>query len=129
MALQVLSTRQGFFSLGKSHWLSFEAFGGGGGGFSMVTCVEPWAVRPRESVQVAPTVTLPGATLEVFNVAEVPLPETFPLLAVQFATETGTLSGLVQVAERLTVPPAWRLVGLAETEMLGGFLGGNGLMV
>jgi hypothetical protein len=40
MALQVLSTRQGFFSLGKSHWLSLAAFGGGGGGFSTVACVE-----------------------------------------------------------------------------------------
>src|SRR5580693_9216247 len=40
IALQVLSTRQGFFSLGKSHWLSLAAFGGGGGGFSNVAWVE-----------------------------------------------------------------------------------------
>src|SRR6202795_2305671 len=65
MALQVLSTRQGFFSLGKSHWLSLDAFGGGGGGFSTVTCVVAWPVRPRESVQVAPMLIVPGAAPSV----------------------------------------------------------------
>jgi len=40
IALQVLSTRHGFFSFGKSHWLSLLVLGGGGGGFSTVTCDE-----------------------------------------------------------------------------------------
>src|SRR6202043_2265628 len=49
MALQVLSTRHGFFGFGKSHWLSLLAFGGGGGGFSTVTCVDEFAFRPGQS--------------------------------------------------------------------------------
>src|SRR6202007_2119279 len=65
IALQVLSTRHGFFSFGKSHWLSLLAFGGGGGGFSTVTCDEEFAVSPRESVQVALTVIWSGAAAGV----------------------------------------------------------------
>ena len=129
MALQVLSTRQGFILFGKSHWLSLEAFGGGGGGFSIVTCVEPGVASPRESVQVAPTVIVPGDAPPVFSVAELPLPETLPLLAVQAPTVTGTPSGLVQFADKLTVPPPCKLVGLAEMEMEGGFFGGSGFTV
>src|SRR5258708_13052520 len=77
-ALQVLSTLQGFFSLGKSHWLSLEAWGGGGGGFSTITCVEPCAVRPRVSVAVAFTVIAPGAAPGVFKVARLSLPLLVP---------------------------------------------------
>ena len=78
---------------------------GGGGGFSSVTWVDACPVRPRESVQVAFTVTGPGGTPVVFRVAELPLPEIVPALEVQLATETGTPSGLVQLADRFTVPP------------------------
>src|SRR6201993_2252587 len=60
MALQVLSTRQGLFLFGKSHWLSLLAFGGGGGGFSTVTGADALLVKPRESVHVALTVIVPG---------------------------------------------------------------------
>jgi hypothetical protein len=65
----------------------------------------------------------------VFRVAEEPLPDTEPLLAVQVATETETLSGLMHLADKLTVPPTGTLVGLAEIEIVGGFFGGNGLIV
>src|SRR5580704_1855342 len=102
---------------------------GGGGGFSTVTSVEACAVRPRVSVQVAPTVMEPGDAPAVLSVAEPPPPETVPPLAVQLATETETLSGLVQLADKFTVPPACRLVGLAEIDIVGGFLGGNGFTV
>jgi hypothetical protein len=74
-------------------------------------------------------VTEPGAAPAVFRVADEPLPETAPLLAVQVATDTGTLSGLVQLADKLTVPPTGTLVGLAEIEIVGGFFGGSGLIV
>ena len=50
-------------------------------------------------------------------------------MEVQLATETGTLSGLVQFAVRLTSLPAATLAGLADSDMVGGFFGGNGLMV
>jgi len=71
----------------------------------------------------------PGDVPVVFSVAELPLPETVPPLAVQLPTETPTLSGLLQLADKFTVPPAYRLVGLAEIEMVGGFLGGSGFTV
>src|SRR5271157_548998 len=102
---------------------------GGGGGFSTVTWVEACPVRPRESVQVAPMVTGPAGTPAVLRVAELPLPETVPAVAVQLATETGTLSGLVQEAVTFTFPPVTTLAGLADKETAGGFLGGNGLTV
>src|SRR5205085_12199803 len=73
---------------------------GGRGGFSTVAVVDACPVSPRESVQVAVTVEPPGSRPAVFKVAELPLPETVPDVAVQFATETGTLSGLVQFAVR-----------------------------
>lgn len=80
-------------------------------------------------MQVALTVTAPGGIPAVLRVAELPLPEIVPAVEVQLATETGTPSGLVQEADRLTVPPATRLVGLADNDMVGGFLGGNGFTV
>jgi hypothetical protein len=86
-------------------------------------------LSPRESVQVAVTVTGPGGSPAVFRVAVVPLPETVPKLVVQFATDTGTLSGLVQLAERLTEPPGINWLGLADKLIVGGFLGGSGFTV
>jgi hypothetical protein len=65
----------------------------------------------------------------VFKVAELPLPETVPALAVQPPTETGTLSGLVQLADRFEVPPACTVDGLAERDTVGGFFGGNAFTV
>ena len=82
-------------------------------------------LRPRESEQLAFTVIVPGCVPVVFNVALPPLPETLPLLAVQFATVTGTLSGLLQVALNATVPPAWTEAGFAESDKVGGFFGGS----
>ena len=113
----------------RSHWLSFDAFGGGGGGFSTVTGVEACPVRPRESVQLAPTVIVPGDVPAVSSVAELPLPEMFPALAVQPETETGTPSGLVQLQVTVTLAPACTFVGLAEQLMVGGFFGGSGFTV
>ena len=95
----------------------------------MVTCVVACAFKSRESVQVAVTVTGPGGSPAVFNVAEVPDPETVPAVDVQLATDTGTPSGLVQFAERFTVPPGTSSDGLADRETVGGFLGGSGLIV
>src|SRR5579872_4753707 len=108
---------------------TISGFGGGGGGFCTATSVAACAVRPRESVQVAPTVMDPGDAPLVFRVAEDPLPETVPPVDVQLATVTGTPSGLVQLADKLTAPPGVTLVGLAEIDTVGGFFGGNGLMV
>jgi hypothetical protein len=71
----------------------------------------------------------PGEVPAVDNVADDPLPETLPPVEVQVATETGTLSGLVQFADKFTVPPGGRVVGLAEIDTVGGFFGGRGLMV
>src|ERR1700690_1240942 len=81
-------------------------------------------LRPRVSVQTALTVTVlaPGG---VFKVAVFPLPEMVPPVAVQFATVTGTESGLVQVQETLAVAPATTVDGFAEQLMVGGFLGGS----
>jgi hypothetical protein len=62
-------------------------------------------------------------------VAVPPLPETLPLLAVQLATEVETPSGLVQVQVMVALAPACTIDGLAEQLMLGGFFGGNGLIV
>src|SRR5580698_1337449 len=101
----------------------------GGGGFSSVTCVEAWPLSPRESVQVAVTVTGPAAAPAVLRVAELPPPETAPPVDVQLATVTGTPSGLVQEADRFTLPPMTRSVGLADSDMVGGFFGGNGFTV
>jgi hypothetical protein len=80
-------------------------------------------------VQVALTVIEPGDAPAVFSVAEPPVPVTVPPLDVQLETVTGTLSGLVQLADKFAVPPTGRLVGLAEMDMVGGFLGGSGFTV
>lgn len=69
----------------------------GGGGFSTISCVEAWPVRPRVSEQLALTVTLPGDAPAVLNVAVLPAPESEPLEAFQFETETATPSGLLQL--------------------------------
>ena len=95
----------------------------------MVICDDACAARPRESVQTALTVTGPGDKPAVFRVAELPVPETVPALAVQLATETGTPSGLVHAAVRFTIPPGANSVGFADTDIVGGFFGGRGLMV
>jgi len=97
--------------------------GGGGGGFSTVTELEVEAVKPRESVQVAPIVMGPDEAPVVFRVAEFPLPEMLPPLAVHPPTVTGTLSGLVQLQVMVAEVPAWTDDGLAEQEICGGFSG------
>jgi len=99
--------------------------GGGGGGFSTVTWVEVVAVKPRESVQVALTVMAPAGAPVVSRVAELPVPETVPADAVQPPTVTGTLSGLVQVQERLEDVPACTVVGFAVQDIVGAFFGGS----
>jgi hypothetical protein len=125
MALQVLSTRHGFALLGYWHSFSLLACGGGGGGFSIVTEAVVEAVNPRESVHVALIVTVPAGAPVVLRVAELPLPEMLPPVAVHPPTVTGTLSGLVQVHEIVEEAPACTLVGLAEQETCGGFFGGS----
>ena len=94
-----------------------------------MTWVEACPVKPRESVQVAVTVNEPAGTPAVLRVAELPLPVTLPALEVQLATETGTPSGLVQFADRFTLPPVTRSVGFADNDIVGGFFGGNGFTV
>ena len=54
---------------------------------------------------------------------------TLPPVAVQFATEIGTPSGLVQAAVRVTLPPGVTVEGLADNDMVGGFFGGSGFTV
>ena len=95
----------------------------------MVTCVDACPVRLRESVHVAVTVTGPGGKSAVFRVAVLPDPVTVPEVEVQFATETGTPSGLVQFAVKLTVPPGVSSLGVADIDIVGGFLGGSGFTV
>jgi hypothetical protein len=110
------------------YWHSFTLLAcgaGAGGGFSTVTEVDVEAVKPRESVQVAPTLMGPEEAPVVLRVAEFPLPEMLPPLVVHPPTVTGTLSGLVQVQLMVALLPAWSDVGLAEQEICGGFLGGS----
>jgi hypothetical protein len=90
----------------KLHSLSLLACGGGGGGFSTVTCVEAFVLKLRASEQEALTVIVPEGAPVVFKVALAPLPETLPPVAVQLETVTGTLSGLVQVQVSATGVPA-----------------------
>jgi hypothetical protein len=113
------------FSKSQSVNLLACGVGGGGGGFSTVNCVKACVFRPRESVQVALTVIGPGDAPLVFRFAVLPLPETLPLLAVQPAMVTGTLSGLLQVQVMVEFPPACKDAGLAEQVMVGGFFGGS----
>src|SRR5271169_5967313 len=98
---------------------------GGGGGFSTVSWVEAWPVRPRVSEQVAPIVTVPGAVPAVRSVAVLPAPESVPLEAFQFETETETPSGLVQLQVMVAEPGICTVEGLAEQLMVGGFFGGS----
>ena len=79
-----------------------------------------WFRRPDGSVF---TVTVPGVAPAVFSVAVFPLPEMSPLVVLHPPTVTGTLSGLVQVQETVTVPGDWTVVGFAVQERVGGFLG------
>src|SRR5271156_5932062 len=101
----------------------------GAGGFSTVTAVEARVLSPRESVQVALTAISPGEASAVSSMAESPLPETVPPSDVQAETVTGTPSGLVQLADRFTVPPARALTGLAVIDIAGGRFGGKGFTV
>ena len=82
-------------------------------------------LRPRESVQVALTVTGPAEAPVVLRLALDPLPEMVPAVAAQLLTVTGTLSGLVQVQVMFAEPPTCTLLGLAEQLMVGGFFGGS----
>ena len=88
-----------------------------------VTVLVVEAVKPRESVQVAFTVTGPAEAPVVVRVAELPLPATLPPLEVQPVTVTVALSGLVH--EQLTVEgvPISTVPGFAEQEICGGFSG------
>ena len=90
-----------------------------------ITCVEALVLKLRESEQDALTVIGPAEAPVVVSVAELPLPEMLPPLAVQLETVTGTLSGLVQVEVRLIGVPTCTVVGFAETDMVGGFFGGS----
>jgi hypothetical protein len=83
------------------------------------------AVKPRESVHVALIEMVPGEAPVVSRVAELPLPEILPPLAVQPLTVTGTLSGLVQVQVTVAEVPGCKVVGLTEQENCGGFFGGS----
>src|SRR5512146_935308 len=105
--------------------LSSSLTSGAGGGVSIATWVEAVLVRPRESVQVAFTVTCPGEAPAVFKLAVLPLPETEPPVAVQLDTLTGTLSGLLQSQLMLAAVPGGTEAGLAEQLIVGGFLGGS----
>jgi len=101
----------------SSHWGSRTGsastlFGGGGGGFSTVTCVVPWAVRPRTSVAVAFTVIGPGAAPVVFKVALLPVPLIVPAELVQFDTVTLNAVRACGVAgDRGRAPPLAPLMG------------------
>jgi hypothetical protein len=61
--------------------------------------------------------------------AEPPVEETAPPTDVQLEIVTGTPSGLLQWADKFTVPPAGMLKGRAEIDILGGFFGGSGFTV
>src|SRR5713226_592862 len=96
----------------------------GGGGFSTFTEADPVDVRPRESVQVALTVTVPEVPV-VSSVATFPVPESLPLEAVQFETVTGTPSGLLHSQVTVEAAPVCTDAGFAVQLMVGGFFGGS----
>src|SRR5579863_264125 len=102
---------------------------GGGGGFSTISCVEACPVRPRVSVQLALMVTGPADAPAVLRAAVLPAPESVPPVAFQFATETETPSGLVQLQVIVAESPTFTLDGLTEQLMVGGFFGGSGFTV
>src|ERR1700677_23762 len=105
---------------------SWTNSGDGGGGFSTATWAVTGVLRPRASVQFALTVIGPGETPVVFRVAVLALPaETFPPLAVQLPTVTGTLSGLVQGQLIVEDEPACTAAGSAEHATTGGCFGGS----
>ena len=95
----------------------------------MVTEADDEAVKPRESVQVAPIVIGPGEAPVVFKVPVFPLPEILPPLEVHPPTVTGTLSGLVQVQVMVDVSPALTVVRARRAGhlrwVLGWFLHGE----
>ena len=98
--------------------------GGGGGGVALtVTLLDVEAVKPRESVQVAFTVTVPAEAPVVVRVAELPLPAMLPPLELQPPTVTVALSRLVQVQVMVEDVPTSTVAGLAEQEICGGFSG------
>jgi hypothetical protein len=80
-------------------------------------------------VQVALAATAPGEAPALLSAAEPPVPETVPPTDVQVEIVTGTPSGLVQWADKSTVPPAGTFIGLAEIDIVGGFFGGSGFTV
>jgi hypothetical protein len=77
-----------------------------GGGFSTITMAVAGVLRPRVSLQVAPTVMDPEEAPEVSRAAVLPLPEMLPPLAVHWPTVNEALSGLVQVQSMVDVMPA-----------------------
>jgi len=97
--------------------------GGGGGGLFNVTELEVEAVKLRESVQVAFTVTGPAEAPVVVSVAELPLPAMLPALDVQPPTVTLALSGLVQEQVMVEGVPISTVPGFAVQENCGGFSG------
>src|ERR1043165_5119521 len=104
---------------------SNSLFTGGGGGLVTVTSVEAFVLKLRESEQDALTVIVPAGAPVAFNVAELPLPQMLPPVAVQLETVTGTLSGLVQFAVRFKGVPTCTEVGLDASDIVGGFFGGS----
>src|SRR5947209_11494960 len=117
-AFALLSTCAEFFL--KS--ISFSLLASGAfAGTSTLTFALPVAVRPRSSEQVALTETGPACIPAVSSVALLPLPETLPAEATQFAMLTCRLSGLVQVQETVEGFPAVTVAGFAEQEICGAF--------
>src|SRR5262245_52919150 len=70
-------------------------------------------------------VIAPGAAPAVSNVPVLPVPDTFPALAVQLPTLTGTPSGLVHSQVMVADSPERTVVGLAEHDIFGAFFGGS----
>src|SRR6266849_1624362 len=97
--------------------------GGGSGGLFSVTELEVEAVKLRESVQVAFTVTGPAGAPVVVSVAELPLPAMLPALEVQPPPVTLALSALVQEQVMVEGVPISTVSGFAVQENCGGFSG------
>src|SRR5262245_17513 len=120
--LAALSTRA-LFSLKKIS-VSLLACGFSGGA-STFTVELACTLRPRSSVQVAPTLIAPGAAPAVSSVAVLPLPVAFPALAVQLLTLTCRPSVLVHSQVTVADSPERTVVGFAEHDILGAFRGGS----